>query len=251
MSFSVGLDLGPNLIGGGGVSDGFRALYREYGGVYWDMQETTGTTVYAEASTAGTYDGDNTGATVAQAATSRLGYAYLFDGANDYVDIYNADFNTLFDETKGALILFGKVSGAGVWTDGNNRYMGQLLADSNNSIIIIKSSTNNTIFCRYRAGGTNDAVSITTSTTDYFMVAITWDTTADQAKVYFNGVQSGSTQTGLGTWAGNLDSDQTLLGASTKVPATVFSGYITHASMLTGVPTAAQLLNLAQLGGVA
>jgi hypothetical protein len=36
--------------------------------------------------------------------------------------------------------------------------------------------------------------------------AMTWDTAADEFKAYINGSQVGTTQTGLGTWAGTVTS---------------------------------------------
>jgi hypothetical protein len=42
---------------------------------------------------------------------------------------------------------------------------------------------------------------------------LTWSKTSDEVKAYVNGTQVGSTQTGLGTWATNLGSAYTAIGA--------------------------------------
>lgn len=196
-------------------------------------------------------NGDITGATVGVSATPKLGKAYTFDAANDFSDIHSAEINSIFDPTKGTAFCFAKVSGAGVWTDGIARRNVVFVSDSSNRILLGKLATNNELRLFYIAGGTTKAVIIPTSTTDWFMIAITWDTVADEVIVYLNGVKVGDTQTGLGTWEGNFSSTLVLIGADSNAPSLVWDGDQAHTQLLTEALAAADLLTIAQNGGVA
>jgi len=197
-------------------------------------------------------NGDITGATVNQDAGNRLKKAYLFDGTNDYVDVYSPELNSIFDPTKGTLLAFAKVSGAGVWTDNTLRAIFRLDVDGTNTnlLAIQKSNTHNTVNCFYIAGSNIDKVGITTSTTGWFLVAMTWDTVADELKAYFNGMQSGSTVSGLGIWAGNLNPTKTTIGSINTAPTSVFDGLICHPVLFRDVLADAEILKIKQLGGI-
>ena len=195
-------------------------------------------------------NGDITGAFIDQSAGSKLKKSYLFDGTNDFVNIHSAEINSIFDPTKGTLLAFAKVSGAGVWSDGADGELIRLLVDGSNFVFIDKTSTANQLRGRYAGGGTQDTVTIATSTTDWFMLAMTWDTSGGGAlKVYFNGVQSGSTQTGLGTWVGNFPSTNANIGAGSTSPSLVFDGNIAHTTLLTEVLSASDILKISNLAG--
>jgi len=197
-------------------------------------------------------NGDITGVTINQDAGSLLKKAYLFDGTNDYVDAYSPELNSLFDPTKGTLLAFAKVANAGVWTDGAFRYALSLRADADNTIEVFKRNTNNALDLLYVAGGTQSRVSLTGLTnTDWLLLTLKWDTTVDKVQGYLNGTQSGADKTGLGTWIGNLASNQTTIGASSITPTAVWDGLICHPVLFRDVLTDAEILKIAQLGGVA
>jgi len=213
------------------------------GGLYFDNFSLT---------EANPLNGDITGATINQDAGSRLKKAYLFDGTNDYVDVYSPELNSLFDPTKGTLLAFAKVSGAGVWTDGAYRTLTILQSDSNNKVQMQKSSVNNRLDWFYTAAGTTRTfLNTSVTTTDWFLVAITWDIEADEIKAYLNGVQNGATQTSPGTWVGNLSSTLSVIGAKAVSPASVWDGLICHPVLFRDVLTGAEILKIAKLGGVA
>lgn len=98
------------------------------------------------------------------------------------------------------------MSGIGVWTDGISRILFELGADAINRVFLTKNSGNNLLSTIHVSGGTTKQTDISTSTLNYFTLALTWDKVADQAKAYFNGIQRGPTLTGLGVWAGSLSS---------------------------------------------
>lgn len=201
------------------------------------------------------YNGNGVAAnvpTVNQDAGSKLLKAYSFDGSNDFVNIYSADLNSAFNPDEGTLLVFAKVSDAGVWTDGAQRFIATI-GLSSNEVYLRKSSTgSNRIDFVYTAGGTVKSIALTSfSPTDFFMLAITWSKSADEMKAYSNGVQTGATQTGLGAWAGNLNSAQCVIGAANTSAANRFSGFIAHPALVNRALSDAEIHRIAKLGGVA
>jgi hypothetical protein len=239
----------PELFGGNTLANQFKALRAKYGGVAIPMQETSGSVAHALASAPGVYDGDIISATIGQDAGSRLGNAYLFDGINDYVSLPIATWGSLLDPDAGAMIIFAKMS-AGVWTDNQYRCIFRLYADSDNDILMYKLPSNDLYF-QYMAGGTTLFISVNQQPTDWFMIAVEWSVASDTVRAIYNGVPDLTVRTGLGVWDGGaLDAARTVIGAGSSVPSAVHSGLLTRAVLLTGTPTDAEWLALAQAGGV-
>lgn len=128
--------------------------------------------------------------------------AGYFDGAAE-ISLVAADVDTDWDSAEGTLALWLKVPTA-VLTDATIRTAAVFLVDGNNYVHIWKTATNNTFGAGYMAGGTFSSVQFTISDDDWHHVAITWSVAADEVRVYLDGSQAGSTQTGLGTWVGTL-----------------------------------------------
>ena len=201
------------------------------------------------------YNGNGVAAnvpTVNQDAGSKLLKSYSFDGSNDFVNLYSADLNSAFNPDEGTLLVFAKVSGSGVWTDGTTRILVNLQVDANNRVELRKASGNNQLSGFYIAGGTSDSATQTgVTTTDFFMLALTWSKSADQLKLFLNGVQVGSTATTLGTWVGNLATTGVAVGALTTAAANPFSGQISHPTLVNRALSDAEIYRIAKLGGVA
>jgi len=200
---------------------------------YWTLSEPTGATTAedeSDQSNAGTYsdvtlaaDGIGDGLTGAS-----------FDGNSSYVDIYSAALNSDFDGAEGALLIWGRVANANVWTDGTERVLATLGADADNLVRLYRSSTNNTLGWEYKAGGTSKLLTLgSLSDTEYIQLLITWSAAADEVRAYCNGVQVGTTQTSLGTWAGNLNAALCTLGAANTTPENVWNGLLAHAALWT------------------
>lgn len=163
----------------------------------------------------------------ADSSSGHLSNAYTFDGTDDYVDIYSTDLNSVFNPDEGTLIAWAKVSGSGVWTDGEYRWIVNLYADADNRYRIYKHIDNNRLNFNLSAGGDNAVVyDDSVTNTDWIMVAMTWNKSADEMKAFINGSQTGATQTGLGTWVGNLDSTKSTIGAGSTTPTYPWSGDI-------------------------
>lgn len=169
------------------------------------------------------------GVTLGSAAGGHLTNAYTFDGTNDFVNIYSSDLNSVFNPNEGTIVAWAKVSGAGVWSDGTYRTIVYLTADNNNRISVIKHTASNTLTMQMVSGGTTKYVTPTLSSTGWFQIVLTWSASADQMKAYVNGAQSGTTQTGLGNWAGSLvntSNNTSIGGPNTITGSSSWSGLI-------------------------
>ena len=198
---------------------------------YWPLWEPSGT-VATEliAADNGTYARDvatmTTGAGIGDGHT-----APLFDGTNDFVNIYSAALNTAFSGAAGSVLIWARVSAAGVWTDGTARTLLGIRADGNNYIRLNKATTNNQLEWFYVANGTvesNTSVALS-GTLSTFSVGMTWDANAGangEVVYYLNGASGGATDTDLGAWAWALSASECLIGAPATVGGLRWSGYI-------------------------
>ncbi len=196
---------------------------------YWPMWEASGTTsVNFEGTSA--RDGTYSNVTLAQTGIGDGNTCPSWNGTTSYTDMYSTSLRDAFDGGEGTLSCWLKVSGSGVWTDSAIRHVISLYADDNNRVVLFKRGAANGFSFWYYAGGTAETrnkASITT--TDWAHVGITWSATADTVQPYWGGVAEGAAMTGLGTWAGNLDSDETAIGARTiSSPTQVWDGYLAH-----------------------
>lgn len=208
---------------------------------YWAMGETGGTA--ALDATVNARNGIYTGVTLGLSGIGDGRSAATFDGATSYNNIYSAGLAGAFNGQLGSVIIWGKVSAAGVWTDGTARRLIYLAADTNNRVSLVKAAANNEIDWLYVAGATSKSAGITSfSPSGAFCAGLTWDKAGDAVKFYVNGVQSGATQTGLGTFAGSLAAATTLIGAISTAPANVWSGILAHGAIFNRALTAAEML---------
>lgn len=124
------------------------------------------------------------------------------NATTDYLDV--AVLAGDFDPTKGSIDFWFRAALASMWSDGATNYLCHFFADATNNIIIANASTNLTV--RYTAGGVTADITLPYGSAGdgWHHYAVTWDVVADQFKAYIDGVQFGTTQTGLGTWAGAL-----------------------------------------------
>lgn len=208
---------------------------------YNKLNETSGTAIVDSSGNA--YTGTYSGVTLNSAASPFApNFAPLWDGVNDYGNLYSAAFGTAFNLDEGCMIIWAKVSAAGVWTDAANRRIVEIARDSNNRVFAFKSSSNNNITVQ-RIGNTNvKSVSITISTSDWFSLMLSWSVAGDYFKAYVNGVQQGATQTGLLASAGSgLLSTQTVIGSLSTTPSQIWSGYLANLIAFSSVENAARI----------
>lgn len=187
------------------------------------------------------------GVTLGTASGGHLSSAYSFDGTNDNVNIYSSDLNGAFNPNEGTVVAWVKVSGVGVWTDSTNRFIFSTSADANNLVSLIKISTANTLQLRYWSGTGSNNITISSTAaggiTDWIQVVLTWSKAADQVKAYINGAQVGTTQTGLGTWVGNMGTTTTVIGAQATT-GNYWSGLINDVRLYNSALSATDIANL-------
>lgn len=215
---------------------------------YWPMAEASGTVALDASGNA--RNGAYTGVTLGNVGIGDGRTAAGFDGATSYNNVYSASLNGAFTPGEFTVALWGKVSAAGVWTDGILRRLIRLRADANNDIALSKNSTNGQLIAGYTAGGTGKFVTVSTTTLGWFFLALTVSKSGDAMKAYYADAgtpfaQAGATQTGLGTWAGALASTTTIVGAAVTTPSNVWSGNMAHVPLWSTPLSAAQIATLA------
>jgi len=210
---------------------------------YWQMDETSGSTA-GDSSPQG-HDGIYSGVTLANMPLPGKigGSGPRFDGANDYVSVYSAGFDSAFDGQVGSAMVWAKVYDASVWTDGVYRHCFNFFVDASNRVHIRKSggAGNNQMEVWYKAAGVQETIYATSLTsTDWVHYAVTWSNVADEVKFFVNGVQAGGTQTGLGSWTGNLSAANTKIGAYDASQLS-WNGWLGHVVVLNRVATPAEI----------
>ena len=177
-------------------------------------------------------DGAYTGVTLGQPGIGDGLTCPLFDGANDFNNIYSVPFDADFNGAEGTVLLWRQPINVGVWTDGVIRYFVHLYVDPNNEVRIIKAGAANTVFMGYRAGGVLlSATSAAEFDIGFNCYGVTWSALADEVRGFKDGAQLGATINGLGVWAGPLLASRTLIGAATIAPANVWDGYEAHVAV--------------------
>lgn len=215
---------------------------------YWRLQEAAGSNADNFEGTAAR-DGTYTGVTLGQDGIGDGLTCPLFDGANDFVDVFSASLNTAFVGAEGTLSAWARVSGVGVWTDGSHRHLITIARNTTTDRIHLKKiSVDNRLEWLREGANTIDSVTRTDeSTTDWFHMAITWSEAADEVRAYFDGAQEGVTQTGLGTASDILQAANCNIGAQTDTPNRSWDGRLAHVALWDTPLTAAQILDIATL----
>lgn len=212
---------------------------------YWPLAETAGSAAdNAEGVAArdGAYSGVSLAATTAPGGSP----APAFDGSASYVNVHSASLGGAFNGAAGTLMLWLRVSGAGVWTDGANRSGVVLLADGNNYIHLRKSSTSNRVQVLYNAAGTVVTHTIAMNPVTWFHLATTWDGAGNALRAWVNGVEQ-TPATGLGTWNGSgLAATFCAIGAQNTTPAAVWSGNLSHVALWNTTLTHSEIKNLSR-----
>ena len=211
---------------------------------YFICGEASGTVMQEEKNN---YDGAYTGVTLGQTGIGDGNTCPLFDGANDYGNLYTAGLAGVFSGAEGTMAMWCKMNTAGVWSDATQRYLFVLRADADNRVDITKQTTTNQLRFRYTAGATEELVTDISlaGTANWFHLAMTWSKAADQVIAYINGAQVGATQTGLGTWAGALATTTTVIGAMNTTPSAPHYGYLAHVPIWNVALNSTQIASLA------
>lgn len=218
--------------------------------LYYKMDETVGPTAIDQILSP-LQDGTHVGVTLGQTGWDDL--CPLYDGLNDYTNMYSVTFAGRFNGAAGTIAAAFKVYNAGVWTDGANRYAVLIQVNWNNYVLLQKNSTNGRFRFRYAAAGTVETIDKNgIGDVDWFHAAITWDKAAGvngEVKAYWNGVQEGLTQVALGVWAGVPAITTTVIGAKTITPTNPWYGWIDEPIVWDRALTPAEVAIVATPGG--
>ncbi|MBU0980310.1 MAG: hypothetical protein KJ709_05865 [Nanoarchaeota archaeon] len=163
---------------------------------YWSMDQHNSSGVHDNSSygNAGRFSG---GLSTSNITTGKYGKGLTFDGVDDWVEIdtINDDVNV----NAGTIEGWGRMAN---YASGVYETFVALYADNSNRIFIEKYTDDEMEFYHI-AGGTADHINIDVSSySGWHHWVMTWDTSADELKAYIDGVQVGTTQTGLGTFSG-------------------------------------------------
>jgi len=164
-----------------------------------------------------------------------LARLYLFcppvNGGVAYFDACEDRRMNGFLGDKGTIIVPAQVANVGVWTDGLNRHIVTLYSAVAGNYVFIRSGVgNNLLEFRYSAGAVAETVNrAATAELGFMVLGITWDISAGatgQVIAYYQGVQVGAIQTALGTWIGDIQAVQCIVGGYSTVPQLIWSGNI-------------------------
>lgn len=200
---------------------------------YWPMNETSGLTAIDKSGNG--YDGTYTGVTLGQTGIGDGNTCPLFDGANDFVDIYSAGLAGAFNKAEGSALIWAKMFDVGVWSDATARYAMMLQADASNNVNPWRRHGNNDeLRSQYRAAGAVESLTSLafTGELDWMLFGITWSKSAGangEVKHYMNDAKVGATNTNLGIWVGALAATTTVIGSLNNTPAGLFHGWLAQA----------------------
>jgi len=216
---------------------------------YWMLAEAAGVTAVDQINSPA-QDGTHVGVTLGQSGIGDGRTCPLYDGVNDYTNVYTVTFRDAFDGDLGSYLVWMKVSGVGVWTDGGIRYCINVDADdTRNTVRIFKSSTNNRLEWGREGANTYQKVQKNgVAETGWICLGLTWNVAADELKAYYNGVQEGLTQAGNVAWeAVTPNLARTIIGALRTAPTSLWDGYLAHVAVWDSVLNDAAMADLANI----
>jgi len=131
--------------------------------------------------------------------SGKVGGCYTF-GGGDYIDLDVDDVGDDVNLNAGTMMGWGSMDN---YASGSYDTLISVRYDANNRVFI-EHYSNNIMYFSYTGGGTGDSVGIDVSSySGWHHWALTWDKGDDEFKAYIDGVQVGTTQTGLGTLSGS------------------------------------------------
>jgi hypothetical protein len=202
---------------------------------YWPLWDAAGPTCQ-DISGHG-YHGGYSGPTLGQEGIGDGRTAPLFDGVNDYVNIYTAGYAAAFNTAEGSIMFWLKVSSGLVWSDATQRRLWGVDVDGSNYSYIFKQTNNNNVTFTYCGSATPKTRVVTLGpNTNWIHVVMTWSKSADEMKVFVNGVQYGATINAIPNFVG------TLVSTRFTVDSQSWSGKIAHGISLNRPATPAEIL---------
>lgn len=179
------------------------------------------------------FDGTYTSVTV-QGATGPDGQlTAVWDGINDYGDIFSAPLAAAYNGAQLTLSIWFQVANTGVWTDGAARTLWSMGQDGNNRSRIEKRTVNNTVQWLREGNNITDSVSDAgfSGSLAWHQATFTVNESGDVLRAILDGAQTGIDQGGLGAYAGSIVATLANIGARTTAPVNVMSGALAYAAL--------------------
>lgn len=211
------------------------------------LWESSGATAddYSSNNRDGAYSGS--GVTYGETGIGDGRTSVKFTTTGAFVNWHSAGLSSAFNGAEGTIMLWAKVSAAGIWTDAAQHDLIHIRVNGSNFIRIAKTTTNNRLEYNYMAGGTQEQFRREGSNeTGWMHICLTWSKSNERCRMYFNGSEVANTAT-LGVFAGTLDATQVCIGNANTSGATAWSGWLAHAVLLNREATAAEVANSASL----
>ena len=233
----------------GGVSYDQKVL--GYGPIaYWPLWELSGTTAQCLVNPA--QNGTYSGVTLGQEGIGDGGQAPLFDGANDYVDIYSAALAAIFPYDEGSFCGWMKVFNVGVWSDGAVRIFISAAAALGGAAFMVnfyrRGVVNNVTY--FRDDGADNQVLqhvVVAPVTDWQHFALTWSVASGNLNAYIASAQIGASQPGVLAHVGaDINADMTAIGIGSIGASTwPWHGWLARCAIFGRVLTLSEIEHLA------
>ena len=188
---------------------------------WFQLAEPSGTVAIDKS---GRNNATHTGVSLGKPGVNRLKRASQNDGATTYTNLIASA--SLLNGNEGAI---GVWATTGAWTDGVARFLVRIEVNTNNRAWIARAATNNRMFLRHTAGGTDKNITVLTAAPPgWFHTLLTWSLTQNKCDAYFNSISVLET-TNANAWVGTPTT--MLIGAGTTTPTLVWNGNINHVKL--------------------
>lgn len=210
---------------------------------YWQLNEVSGTTI--EDSSGNGYDGTYYGVTLNQidGAGSTMGRAGLWDGLNDWADVFSAGLASVYNSDKYTVILWFKAYDSAVWSGTAYKFIVSLRTETGGSTVsaqLLKNNAENQLLLTYANGNTFPTSAF--SSTDWTFAAIVRDTSSNNEKWYLNNTEINSQA--ASAWTKTIT--RASIGALNQAHAEYyFYGYIQHVAIFDTALSSDQIAYLA------
>ena len=169
----------------------------------------------------------------------------LFDGTNDFIDASSVASDISL--TAGSISLWARIT----TTSGNESFFNVSDGTSgDNKLVLMYNTSSAVIQANYKAGGASQQAQYSISNSaivsaGWFHIVMTYDTTANEVKLYYNGSLVNTRIIGVDAIDGSsVTFDRVILGKSANADNTYHQGYIDEYAYFTRVLTADEVSSI-------
>lgn len=202
---------------------------------YWKLDETSGTTAYD--SSGNHYDGTYYGVTLDQidGPGSTMGRAGLWDGINDYVNVFSAPLASAIDTDHYTVVLWFRAASADMWGTGYHLLFDMVRSANNHYSNIANFNDANHLSVRRYAGTIQSEGFSENRVGEWIFAAITVDVSANKLYGYRDDDQS-SVSSATGTFetitSADIGGRATLYGSPAYIQHVAYYNYALNQTTL-------------------